>query len=160
MHRRQFLLKQIDDKIEVFQRESTRHKHFHRRMRYAAFGLTAASTVLASLALTYPVLQAELNLGVVLVSASLGVVTSLEGLHKASDLWLHERGMFLMLLDLKRELEFEYPADAAPNEQLEKKYFDRLQRLLTVSSEKWKSEIARNSADSAKDDGAADGKKP
>ena len=30
---------------------------------------------------------------------------------------------------------------------------DRLQRLLTVSSEKWKSEIARNSADSAKDDG-------
>ena len=72
MHRRQFLLKQIDDKIEVFQRESTRHKHFHRRMRYAAFGLTAASTVLASLALTYPGLQAELNLGVVLVSASLG----------------------------------------------------------------------------------------
>ncbi len=159
MERRQFLLKQIDDKITSFQRESTRHKHFHRRMRYAAFGLTACSTVLASLALTYPAIQAELNLGVVLVSAGLGVVTSLEGLHKASDLWLHERGMFLMLLDLKRELEFEYPADAAPNEHLEKKYFDRLQRLLTVSSEKWKSEIARNSGDGAKDDGAGAGKK-
>jgi hypothetical protein len=39
MQRHQLRRKQIDDKIEVFQRESTRHKRFHRRMRHRNDGI-------------------------------------------------------------------------------------------------------------------------
>src|SRR2546423_12364244 len=107
MSKRDYLLAQLDEEIERFDRDSTTHKKMYRAMRYAVFTLTAVSTGLASLAVAFPQSQSTISLVIVFVSAAAGVVSSVEGLRKPAELWIHERTTHYALKDLKRDLEFQ-----------------------------------------------------
>lgn len=125
---------ELEKKIGWFEKESKRHKRFYRSLRYVAFGLIACSTILASVALTLRSHQEWFNLAVVIATAAAGVATSIEGLRKPAELWIHERSILYALKDLKREMDYR----AAGREPLAiDRYFDRLQSILTESKENW-----------------------
>ena len=102
--------------------------------------LTSISAVLAGLAIKLPEFSSAISVAIVLVSAAVGVITSIEGLRKPAELWIHERTTFYALMDLKREMEFKLDENS-PHEVIEK-YFFRLQELLGASGEKWNRHIA------------------
>lgn len=145
MEQQQFLLDELDRKIEMFQDASQKHKTMHRRLRYGGFSLTALLSVLSGLALYYPVYSANLNIMILVVSAVAGVLASLEGLRKADELWIHERTIFYTLSDLKREMEFELKAGDMAPATLEN-FFIRLQTILVNSGDKWSSGIVSNTS--------------
>jgi len=138
--RQECLQRQLAVQIERFDRESSRHKRMYRRCRHLVFGLTACSTALAGLALALPAHQATINIAVVLATTAIGVVTSIEGLRKPAELWIHERKTFAMLKDLERDLQYRLAAgcDAAALDIL----FDRMQAVLATAGDQWSREIA------------------
>ncbi|MGB4913531.1 MAG: DUF4231 domain-containing protein [Candidatus Dechloromonas phosphoritropha] len=140
MDKRKYLLDQLEQKISDFEKDSTQHKTLYRRLRYAVFMLTSISAVLAGLAIKLPEFSSAISVAIVLVSAAVGVITSIEGLRKPAELWIHERTTFYALMDLKREMEFKLDENS-PHEVIEK-YFFRLQELLGASGEKWNRHIA------------------
>jgi hypothetical protein len=121
--------------IKRFGIESTRHKKMYRCLRYSTFVLTGLATVLASLALQFAETQGWINIAIVVVTATAGILASIEGLRKPSELWINERNVLYALIDLQREVEYE----AAENGNLKNtdEYFTRLQQILGVSKEKW-----------------------
>ena len=133
------LRKELEKQILRFDDESTGHKRLYRRLRYAALGLTGLATVLASAALTFARLQDWLNIAIVVVTASAGVITSIEGLRKPAELWIHERNVLYALKDLLREMNYETTATGA----LKKVdiYFNQLQHILGASKEKWTKQV-------------------
>ncbi|WP_374327182.1 DUF4231 domain-containing protein [Azonexus sp.] len=139
MDKQQFLLDQLADKVKVFKAESEKHKRLHRRLRYAVFLLTSLSALLAGLALKFPESAAAISVVILLVSAGTGVLTSVEGLRKPAELWIHERMTYYALMDLQREAAFVLD-EASPPELLEK-YFFRLQEILGASNDKWNRQI-------------------
>ncbi len=138
---RSLLISQLDELIARFGEDSTKHKNQHRRLRYAVFALTAGSTLLAGVALQAPGASSEIALAILALSAASGLVTSIEGVRKPAELWVHERATFLALKDLRREVEFS-TNDASSFETLET-YFQRMQSLLGDSARKWQDDIAR-----------------
>jgi len=124
------------DQVAHFEKESKDHKNLHRRLRCLVFGMAAISTVLGSIALSFPKLQKPMNLAIVLVSASGGVITSYEGLRKPAELWIHERTTYYALKDLAREVEY-YISGGAPDTKVIDGYFERFQATLGSSGEKW-----------------------
>jgi hypothetical protein len=108
------------------------------------FSLTACSTVLAGLALSYPKLQGTLNMVILLVTAAIGVLTSIEGLRKPGELWIHERTTHYALKDLKRDLEYR-TAELEQRVVLDD-FFLRLQAILGAAGEKWDRNIVRGTA--------------
>ncbi len=140
MGKREYLLNQLEQKIKGFRDDSAEHKALYRNLRYMVFVLTAISTLLAGLALKFPELGSSINVAIVFVSAAVGVVTSIEGLRKPAELWIHERTTYYALMDLKREVEFALDTDSSP-EMLER-YFLRMQEILGASGEKWTRSIA------------------
>lgn len=141
MNKRDYLLHQLEDKINSFRDDSNKHKILYRNLRYSVFILTAFSTLLAGLALKFPEYTTSINVLIVLVSTSIGVVTSIEGIRKPAELWIHERTTYYALMDLKREVEFKLD-DNSPLEMIEK-YFFKMQEILGASGEKWTRHIAR-----------------
>lgn len=139
MDKRQFLLDQLADKVKVFKAESEKHKRLYRRLRYAVFLLTSLSALLAGLSLKFPESAAAISVVILLVSAGTGVLTSVEGLRKPSELWIHERMTYYMLMDLQREAAF--VLDEASPPDLVEKYFFRLQEILGASNDKWNRQI-------------------
>jgi Protein of unknown function (DUF4231) len=139
MKQHEFLMAQLEEKMGAFKRDSKIHKNLHRRMRYVVFGLTAISTILAGVALSFPHLNTVLNLAILIASTTVGVVTSLEGIRKPFELWVHERSTYLAIMDLRREAEFKLDANSPPAEL--EKFFYRLQGILEASEEKWSGKI-------------------
>ena len=140
MDKRAFVFKELDDKISVFDKESTRHKQMYRRMRYGIFVLTALSTLLAALSISFPESNLGISLGIVAVSALIGLITSLEGLHNPADLWVHERSILYALIDLKREALFRLGEDKVAHDI--EAVFEQMQRILGHSAENWHQQIA------------------
>jgi hypothetical protein len=138
------LAKQLSDHIAWFEKESKAHKRLHRTLRYLVFSLTAASTALAGFALAVPEIQKPINIVIVFVTASIGLVTSIEGLRKPSELWIHERTIYYSLKDLQRELQFH------GTESQESKFaddvFDRMQIVLGSARDRWSRQIAGKTA--------------
>lgn len=154
MNKRQFLLDQLSAKIDDFRKDSDKHKRLYRWLRYAAFGLTSLSALLAGLALKFPEAGANISVLILLVSAGTGVLTSVEGLRKPSELWIHERTTYYALLDLQREVAFVLD-EASPPAEVEK-YFFRMQEILGASNDKWSRQIVGNRRDSEASAAAAD----
>ncbi len=126
---------ELRKQISRFRRESDKHKCLYRNFRYIVFGLTGCATILASAALSFENHQTWLNLAVVFASACAGIVTSLEGLRKPSELWVHERNILYTLIDLEREIKFKI-------EELDaEKYFDKLQGILASSAVVWSNKV-------------------
>jgi len=142
------LISELQKRIDSFDKESHRHKRLYRRLRYPVFLLAAASTVLASAALTFPEFQSALNLAIVFVTAAIGVFSSVEGLRKPAELWIHERSTYYALRDLAREVEY-YASEGIPDDRLEK-YFFRMQAILGASIEKWSQQVQSGQAASGK----------
>jgi len=108
--------------------------------RYTALGLTGCATVLASAALAkFTDSQQWLNLAVVGATAIAGIATSIEGLRKPSELWIHERRILYDLIDLERMITYE--ASEPGGLQDVDQYCDRLQQILTVSIEDWSRKV-------------------
>lgn len=142
MAQQQFVLDELDRKIEMFRRNSSEHKALHRRLRYGAFALTAVLSVLSGLALYLPEKAPALNIAILACSGIAGILASLEGLRKADELWIHERTTYYPLCDLRRELMFQIKSDTLDSEQLDA-FFNRFQTVLTNSGEKWSSGIVQ-----------------
>lgn len=144
----------LDAHIKLFDGESKKHKRLYRALRYMVFGLTAASAVLAGAAAAGQIGQWS-NVLIICASALIGLVTSIEGLRKPSELWIHERGIYHALHDLKREVEFEAAGNIT--EQVIEQYFERLQNILSAGSERWGSQIVKGKSADAKPGDSADG---
>lgn len=140
MNKREYLLDQLEQKINGFRDDSKQHKTLYRNLRYSVFVLTSISTLLAGLALKYPEVSSTISVAIVFVSAAVGVVTSIEGIRKPAELWIHERTTYYALMDLKREVEFNLDENSS-SERVEK-YFFRMQEILGASGEKWNRHIA------------------
>ena len=149
MEKQKYLLDQLEEMITKFEVESKRHKTLYRILRYAVFILTAISAVLAGLTIKFPEYSSDFSVAIVLFSAVIGVITSIEGLRKPAELWIHERSTYYALMDLKREVEFKLNENSAS--ELIDKYFFQMQELLGASSEKWNRNIAGNSKHGATD---------
>lgn len=139
MDKRKYLLDQLAEKTVGFKADSEKHKRLYRRLRYSVFLLTSLSALLAGLSLKFPESSAMINVLILLFSAAIGVLTSIEGLRKPSELWIHERTTFYTLMDLKREVEFEVDNDTPP--EVIERYFFRMQDILGASNEKWNRNI-------------------
>lgn len=151
MDKRKYLMDQLEQKIINFKEDSTRHKTMYRQLRYIVFILTSISAVLAGLAIKLPEFGSAINVAIVLVSAAVGVITSIEGLRKPAELWIHERTTYYALIDLKREVEFNLDENSS-NEVIEK-YFSSLQKLLGASGEKWNSFQHNNNSQTVASEG-------
>jgi hypothetical protein len=137
--REEFLRKELNDRMEWFEGESKRHKRIYRGLRYIVFGLTGLSTVLAGAALSFKAQQEWFNLAVVLATAVAGAVTSIEGIRKALELWVHERNILYELKDLERDMDYEASESGALKDV--DGYFQRLQHVLTRSTEDWSNKV-------------------
>lgn len=158
MNKRDYLLDQIGKKANDFQKESTKHKNLYRSLRYTVFSLTACSTVLAGVALWQPEHHTTINLLIVLVTAAVGILTSIEGLRKPSELWIHERTTYYALLDLQREVEYK-TTDNSDDKTLDL-YFSQMQELLGTSGEKWNRFVSRTGQAPADSSPGANGETP
>lgn len=145
MNKKDWLLQQLQEKIDVFEKDSKEHKRLYRQLRYSVFVLTALSSVLSAVALKLPDWNATISLIIVFVSATIGIITSIEGIRKPAELWIHERGTYFTLMDLRREVEFKLDENCSPD--LICNYFRRMQEVLETSGEKWRLGIAGKSED-------------
>jgi hypothetical protein len=134
-----FFKKELNRKIEDFRVHSKRHKSLYRNIRYTIFLLTGVSTVLAGIAIGSADIQQYLNVGVVIVTATIGGLSSFEGLRKPSELWIMERNLFHSLNDLKRSFEFDLAKDEKNLDV--QKHFDFMQVLLNSAGEKWSKNV-------------------
>src|ERR1044071_4870694 len=135
---------QLCEHIGRFDKESKKHKHMYRGLRYIVFGLTACSTVLAGLAIALPERQLAINIAIVFTTAAVGVCTSIEGLRKPSELWIHERTIFASLKDLERELKYRL-ADPSNPETIDD-VFQRMQDVLGSARDRWSRQIVGQSS--------------
>jgi hypothetical protein len=132
---------ELKTQIARFKKESDKHKGIYRTLRYTTFGLTGAATLLASAALYFTASQEWLNLAVVLATALAGVATSIEGLRKPSELWIHERNIYYALKDLERDMNYVASAPDGLDVKAVDGYFNRVQQILTSSTEDWSSTV-------------------
>jgi hypothetical protein len=139
MDKRDFLLKELDEKIEFFKKCSNRHKNFFRLFRYWVFALTAISALLAGLALKYNEFGINIDIYILVCSVVIGFLTSVEGLRKPAELWIHEKTTGNALQDLSREIKF--MVDDRTDDKTLEQYFFRMQAILGTSGEKWNQQI-------------------
>jgi hypothetical protein len=103
------------------------------------FTLSACSTVAAGIALAFPSGKLVCELTIIGLTSMIGLVTSIEGIRKPAELWIHERATYYALQDLKRELEFrELEEDPRA---LASEIFGRMQQVLEASGDKWNRHI-------------------
>ncbi|HEV7282326.1 MAG TPA: DUF4231 domain-containing protein [Pirellulaceae bacterium] len=134
--RHDYLVKTLDDSIKWFRKEANKHKKVFNWCRYSIFVLTVVSTVLASVAVALEgPSQKVLNVFLVFTTAAIGAVASVEGMRKPADKWHTERRTEYLLLDVKRELEYQ-ALPAGDSEGLDQ-CFERMQDILRASGESW-----------------------
>jgi len=141
-----YLVQELEAKINVFKKHSTKHKNIYRAVRYLIYLLTASLSILAGLALYYPQSSALINISILVLSAVVGLLTSYESLRKADALWVHERTIQYQLTDLKRELLFE-SAGSKLEPPVIRQYFDKLQAILGNSGTTWSDDIIEKDKD-------------
>jgi hypothetical protein len=151
--RQTYLSGQLTTLIDRFDSESTSHKKLFRRLRYIVFGLTACSSALAGLALAFPTIQTGTTVGVILTTTAIGIATSVEGLRKPNELWIHERTIYYSLKDLERELGY-FASEPKDSKRMDA-YFVRLQSILGSSRDKWSRDIAAGAPAAARQDFAS-----
>ena len=142
--KRHQLMKHLNEKIAEFGKEADKHKRMYRDMRYILFTLSGLSALLAGMAAAnvLPFLDGNaINLLILFISASSGVITSIEGLRKPAELWILERTTHHALEDLKREVEYRFcqqgnGLDIDP-------YFRRLQDILGGAGDKWSQQVVQ-----------------
>ena len=139
MGSREHLMTEIETQIGRFDKESTKHKRMYRAFRYTIFLLTGTATVLAGVSLAHPQMQPLYGVLIVITTALAAFVTSVDGVRKPNELWIHERTTLYQLKDLKRELEFQSVVDKDAVKVAD--YFNRLQNLLDASGKKWSGQI-------------------
>ncbi|HEX8778111.1 MAG TPA: DUF4231 domain-containing protein [Rhodanobacter sp.] len=144
MNKQECLAMQLATHIAWFDKESKGHKQLHRKLRYVVFSLTALSTVLAGLALAATRLQAPINVAIVLTTATAGLASSVEGLRKPGELWIHERTLLYALKDLKRKLEFCTSEEHDP--KIVDTIFSEMQDVLGSARERWSRQVADKAA--------------
>jgi len=139
MSRADQLLTELSQQIKRFYDESEKHKSLHRKYRYWLFSLTAGSTVLAGLTIpnTPAMFKTSVSLAVVAVNALAALFTSVEGLRKPGDLWIHERTIYHALKDLQREIKYYLSAATIADDAKLDQFFLRMQSILSASLEKW-----------------------
>lgn len=130
-----FLKSELDAQIERFEKESTKHKKMYRWIKNTTFILAGVSTVLAGIAVGSETSQYYLTIGILVTTAAISILNSMEGLRKPGELWIMERNLSNALKDLKRELEF----DLEENKDVASvsEYFGKMQALLNSAGEKW-----------------------
>ena len=153
MEKKECLAMQLATHIDWFDKESKGHKRLYRKLRYLAFSLTALSTVLAGLALAAPGLQTSSNVAIVLTTAVAGLATSIEGLRKPGELWIHERTLYYALKDLKRKLEFSTAEDHDP--KVVETIFSEMQDVLGSARERWSRQVAGKAGKEPSDESKA-----
>jgi hypothetical protein len=141
------LLVQLNKHIVFFDDESKKHKKLYRSIKYAIFTLTAISTILASLAAA-SMGGPYMNILVVVVSAAIGLLTSIEGMRKPAELWMHERALHHAFEDLHREIEFHRQGNLSDADI--DTFFARIQGLLSTSASEWRQQIHQGHKDSPK----------
>lgn len=139
MSKENHLREEFKSLISRFEKESSKHKKLYRILRYIALGLTGSATIMASAALTFNEVQVWLNLAVVIATASAGIATSVEGLRKPAELWIHERNILYALKDLDREMEYEAAETGSVKDA--DNYFQRLQQILSASKDEWSGQV-------------------
>jgi hypothetical protein len=143
MSQEDFLTKELNEQISKFDRDSKKHKEMHRALRYASFFLTGISGLLAGLAIAYPQWHVQISLGIVFVTSATAVVTSVDGLRKPGELWIHERSTHYQLRDIKCAFDFALAGATAPVSPTP--YFEQMQAVLGAASDKWQRNIILNS---------------
>ncbi len=136
-----FLKTELNSQIDRFEKESTKHKKMYRHIKYLIFGLSGISTVLAGIAVGSSAIQYYLNIVILITTATIGIVNSIEGLRKPSELWIMERNLFYSLKDLKRDLEFDLEENNGSISV--RNYFDRMQNLLNAAGDKWTKNVEK-----------------
>jgi hypothetical protein len=136
----EYLRSQLEEQIKWFDDESTAHKNLFRRLRYVVFGLTACSSALAGLALAFPAIRTEITVVIVFTTAAIGIASSIEGLRKPSELWIHERTLYYSLKDLKRDLEDRSKEQIDP--AVADTIYERMQDILGSARDRWSQHIA------------------
>ena len=120
-------------------RSSSKHKRMHRCFRYAIFGLTGVSTVLAGVSLKFPDWNTSLSLGILIVTAIIALVASIDGVRKPGELWIHERATLYQLKDIRRAVGFRL-ANPEGSKSLDD-YFELMQAVLGTAGDKWQRQI-------------------
>lgn len=138
------LLALMNERISALREDSKGHKQLHRRYQYASIGLTVLSATLGGLALYEPAINKEVNLAIVVASAAIAAIASLDGLRKPAQMWVHERVTYYRLIDLKREIEFKTESTISESEIDD--YFERFQIILSASADTWHNNIVKPSA--------------
>lgn len=133
---------QISRKIKRLELESKKHKHMHRQFRYTVILLTALTSILAGVALSFESVQTEMQITILIIGAISGVVNSVEGIRRPFDLWIMERNVYYSLVDLKEEFDYEVSADVLVDIDA---YHQRMQEILNLSRESW-SQIVKKDA--------------
>lgn len=135
----EFFRKELESQIKKFGNESSKHKNMYRKLRYVIFGATGLSIVLEGIAIGKAEYQYCLNIVILVSTATIGIVSSIEGLRKPNELWILEKAIFNSLTDLQREFEFELAGNE--NSIVIKDYFYRMQRILGAAGEKWNKNV-------------------
>ena len=148
MGSREHLMTEIKEQIERFDKESTRHKNMYRTFRYTIFLLSGTATVLAGVSLAHPQMQHLYGVLIVITTALAAFVTSVDGVRKPNELWIHERTTLYQLKDLKRELEFRSVIDKDGVQVAD--FFQRLQDILGASGKKWSGQIVSTASKTGK----------
>lgn len=128
------LLKNLDEKINELGKEANRHKDLYRRLRYGLFSLSGFSAVLAGVAAQSPDHSNQINLLILVLSSLAGLITSVEGVRKPAELWILERTTYNALLDLKREVEYQFCQAKGVDIDL---YFKQMQGILSGAGNQW-----------------------
>ena len=141
LSKQEFLATELAKNIKHFNDDSTRHKNMYRLLRYIAFTFSAGSTILAGIALAFPHYQTQLNIAILFASAAIGVASSIEGLRRPHELWVHERSVLYDLRDVERNLAF-HAQDVSVPVPVEELYA-RMQVILQASRDRWRQNVER-----------------
>lgn len=134
---------QIKELKNQFQKQAQKHKRLDRKFSYSIYVLTGVSTLLASASGLFDIYEKAFSLLIVACTASIGIITSLQGKRKAEDLWLIELHLFHAFSDLERE--FEYKQKKQSNELDTDYFFEKINQLLNESKTEWqKSVVEKN----------------
>ena len=126
----------LDAEIARFDKESNKHKSIHRRSQGTLIACSAISSVIAGSGLLFPDSGRQIQFLVLVTTTLTTSVAVWVEMRRARDLWQHEREVYYALTDIKREVEF-VDSIRPLNESEVESYFQRMNRTLGSSGQKW-----------------------
>lgn len=123
--------------IDRLDKESTRHKHLHRRGQTGVIILTSVTTIVAATALIVSAERAKyVQFAVVCLTAVSAGLASWNEMRNARRLWQHEREVYYTLVDIRRELNFVATTRGLGTNDLDR-FYGKIAGALGSSSQKW-----------------------